>query len=186
MVYFKRFTIIVILSALLLPGVFVLPAQEAFAAEQQEDEVIVIPDREYLAGDLNQGEEEIAPGETPLSGSLYTGGTGTSFADDSIANISAWSLLNLVLTIATAVAAAVILHLLNKRKETGQGLRVFAVSATIGSFILLDATQNIRLPMGFADVWSPWHILIAAAAAIALVATAKGWAKAKSSVAENA
>jgi len=87
---------------------------------------------------------------------------------------------------ATAVAAAVILHLLNKRKETGQGLRVFAVSATIGSFILLDATQNIRLPMGFADVWSPWHILIAAAAAIALVATAKGWAKAKSSVAENA
>ena len=167
----RKIATFIVLMLLLTPVLIFTPVPQVFAADADESQAIVIPDREYTTEELNQQEEaeEIEPGETPMAGGTYINPAASSSSD-----YSGWSLLNLILAVTTAVMSAVLLHLQARKKDSQQkAFRVYAIAATIFSFVLLDATQNISLPMGFADIWSPGHAVITASVAMVLIIAAK-------------
>ena len=90
-----------------------------------------------------------------------------------------WSGLNLILTVATVLITALMFAFyINRRKdeETGDanydanagnlpGVRLASAAASVAAVLLFVLTQDMSLKRGFADQWTIWHIVIAAATA---------------------
>jgi cell division protein FtsW (lipid II flippase) len=84
-----------------------------------------------------------------------------------------WALLNLILTIATALASILmLLGLIGKKKEEEDGVviretkkhgfaRVLTLLPGIGAIIAFILTENMRNPMVFTDRWTLLMIIIA-------------------------
>ena len=111
-----------------------------------------------LAPEAGEGEEEtIGDEETPLAGGN-----------------AAWALLNLILTILTALGSVLLLigYLGKKRKEDEDGeeeytvkkhgfWRLVSLIPGIGSIIVFILTENMSNPMVFVDKWTLLMVIIA-------------------------
>jgi len=104
------------------------------------------------------------------------------------AGLASWALLNLILTVATAlIMVALIGTYFNKRRrdedeanEYGEekvkkylGLRLISVVTAVIAFILFVFTQDMTLPIAFTDTWTIWHVVITAAAVLLAVFSMK-------------
>jgi amino acid transporter len=86
---------------------------------------------------------------------------------------SAWALLNLILTIVTALLMIFLfITYIMKRKEDDDdendeivkkhlGVRLISIIVTIGAIILFVLTEDMTLPMSFMDRYTLWHAVIA-------------------------
>ena len=105
-----------------------------------------------------------------------------------LASFGAWALLNLILTIVTAIImAALLITYFSKRKDEHEDdpyyeeekvkkhllVRLITVAATAIAIILFVMTQNMSLPMGFIDQWTIWHVVITAASVVLAVFSKK-------------
>lgn len=133
------------------------PAEEEIQEEIQEEET-------PLAPEAGEGEEEtIGEGETPLAGGN-----------------AAWALLNLILTILTALGSLILLigYFIgrNRREEedetTGETRteyevnrhgfwRLVSLIPGIGAIIVFILTEDMSLPMVFVDKWTLLMVIIA-------------------------
>ena len=106
-----------------------------------------------------------------------------------------WALLNLILTIATALASILmLLGLIGKKKEEEDGVvvretekhgftRVLTLVPGIGAIIAFILTENMRNPMVFTDRWTLLMVIIAL---VQLVLVLFGAKKEKEPAAEQA
>ena len=93
-----------------------------------------------------------------------------------LANIASWALLNLMLTIVTGlIMVALFATYFIKRKDDDEDdpdkeqkvkrhllARLITIATTVVAIILFVMTQDMSLPMIFADQYTIWHIVIAA------------------------
>jgi 3-hydroxymyristoyl/3-hydroxydecanoyl-(acyl carrier protein) dehydratase len=107
-----------------------------------------------------------------------------------------WALLNLIMTIITALIMVMLLvAYFNKRKEEEEiaklnnekpgkmqlGIRLFSIAATAIAVVLFALTEDLTQSMLFADQWTMWHAFISIASiVIALLAKKKDDADASS------
>ena len=111
----------------------------------------------------------------PMDGTLVIGDAsapGTNYA--------AWALLNLILTIVTALTmiALFVTYFINRRDEDEDdpdyernikkylGFRLITIAAAIIAALLFVLTEDMSLTMTFTDQWTVWHVVITAAAII--------------------
>jgi len=105
--------------------------------------------------------------------------------DTPLAGGPVWALLNLILTIATALASILmLLGLIGKKKEEQDGvvvretkkhpvIRVMTLLPGIGAIIAFILTENMRNPMVFTDRWTLLMVIITLVQLVLVVFGAK-------------
>ena len=175
----------------LIVGFLALPAGTVYAQESGDEDVIATEESE--AEVLEPGtiviepplEQVIEEEPAPLAAPEPAPEVLIPPERPPLAVFATWSLLNLILTIATGLIMAVLLVNYFRRVKTEFAkdeekakkhlvLRLVAIGATSVAVILFVITQDMRLPMMLTDQYTLWHVIIAAAVvALAVLANKK-------------
>ena len=112
-----------------------------------------------------------------------------------LANIAAWALLNLILTIVTVIIMLLLLitYFVKKKddredeydydQESEQKVRkhlvfrLLTIATTVVAIILFIMTEDMSLPMGLYDNWTIWHVVITAVTVLLAILSRKKYEK---------
>jgi uncharacterized membrane protein len=126
----------------------------------------------------------IAPTTTPLTPTPPTTKPDPKVPLDTKDGDGGWALVNLLLTILTALLMIVALVTIRKHRrdeeiggKLANGLRIFNVLAVIAAIVVFILTEDMTLPMHMTDNWTIWMAAIAIVEVVLTIVSAKKFEK---------
>ncbi len=137
---------------------------------------------------------DIPEADVPFSPEAETPAVDIQDEEVPFASGAAWALVNLILTIATAILSVALLvgYFINKKKDEEdderaardedeeekqvkrKGLvRLASIIVAVAAVILFVLTEDMRLPMILVDRWTIWHIAIAVVQVVVAIVARK-------------